>query len=498
MSPRSSLVEKLPSVQITAGSISSPVRTGSPGRPRSRWVGDRGCPAAGTGAHSDPDLLAVQADLGQQLVQQLAGRPTNGRPIRSSLAPGASPMNISSASAFPAPNTTLVRVWWSGQRVQPRASSYTPFRSSRRSAASSRLTMVVAADGAGCRPAFTAKLGGSDRSHIAGVADPDRGIIADEAVTFAGRTSNRRSAFTADRYLPCGNWNGIAPLTPPPVRAWPSSAGAAWATRWPRRCGDGRYELLGPLGRGSDGAGADAVLLCVPDGQIAAPRRAIAPGPLVGHCSGATGLEPLAPHEAFSLHPLMTVTARGRAVRRGGRGDRREHPPRAGSRRASWRERSGCAPVASPSATGSPTTRPPRSPPTSWSRSRPRPSGWPPTPGSIASCWSRWSGRPSRTGPRSARAGAHRAGGPGRRGRPSPRQRDAIAERAPELLELFDALVDATRSLAPTRATRGGAAGMRTCAPSPSCAPPWRAAARRPVDRPRADDGRASTTATCR
>jgi predicted short-subunit dehydrogenase-like oxidoreductase (DUF2520 family) len=63
----------------------------------------------------------------------------------------------------------------------------------------------------------------------------------------------------------------------------------------------------GPLGRGADGAGADAVLLCVPDSEIAAAAAAIAPGPLVGHCSGATTLAPLAPHEAFSLHPLMTV-----------------------------------------------------------------------------------------------------------------------------------------------------------------------------------------------
>jgi predicted short-subunit dehydrogenase-like oxidoreductase (DUF2520 family) len=50
----------------------------------------------------------------------------------------------------------------------------------------------------------------------------------------------------------------------------------------------------------------------VPDRAIAAAAAAIpavAPRPLVGHCSGATGLEALAPHEAFSLHPLMTVTA---------------------------------------------------------------------------------------------------------------------------------------------------------------------------------------------
>jgi predicted short-subunit dehydrogenase-like oxidoreductase (DUF2520 family) len=51
------------------------------------------------------------------------------------------------------------------------------------------------------------------------------------------------------------------------------------------------------------------VLLCVPDAQIANAAAAVEPGPLVGHCSGATGLEPLAGHEAFALHPLMTVPA---------------------------------------------------------------------------------------------------------------------------------------------------------------------------------------------
>ncbi len=68
-----------------------------------------------------------------------------------------------------------------------------------------------------------------------------------------------------------------------------------------------------PHGRGYAGAGADAVLLCVPDAQIATAARAIEPGPLVGHCSGATDLGVLAPHEAFGLHPLMTVTRAGGA-----------------------------------------------------------------------------------------------------------------------------------------------------------------------------------------
>ncbi|MBA2349300.1 MAG: DUF2520 domain-containing protein [Solirubrobacterales bacterium] len=64
-------------------------------------------------------------------------------------------------------------------------------------------------------------------------------------------------------------------------------------------------------GRGATGTEADLVLLCVPDHQIAAAAALIAPGRLVGHCSGATGLDPLAPHEALGLHPLMTVSAAG-------------------------------------------------------------------------------------------------------------------------------------------------------------------------------------------
>jgi predicted short-subunit dehydrogenase-like oxidoreductase (DUF2520 family) len=66
-------------------------------------------------------------------------------------------------------------------------------------------------------------------------------------------------------------------------------------------------------GRGDRGAGADLVLLCVPDAEIVAAAARIAPGPLVGHCSGATGLDALVPHEALGLHPLMTVTPRGAA-----------------------------------------------------------------------------------------------------------------------------------------------------------------------------------------
>ena len=72
-------------------------------------------------------------------------------------------------------------------------------------------------------------------------------------------------------------------------------------------------EVDGPLGRGADPAGADAVILCVPDAEIAGAAAAVTPGPLVGHCSGATGLAPLGGHEAFGLHPLVSVPRTGAA-----------------------------------------------------------------------------------------------------------------------------------------------------------------------------------------
>jgi predicted short-subunit dehydrogenase-like oxidoreductase (DUF2520 family) len=65
--------------------------------------------------------------------------------------------------------------------------------------------------------------------------------------------------------------------------------------------------VTGPLGRGAMADTAPVVLLCVPDREIATAAAAVAPGRLVGHCSGVATLEPLAPHEAFSIHPLMTV-----------------------------------------------------------------------------------------------------------------------------------------------------------------------------------------------
>lgn len=66
--------------------------------------------------------------------------------------------------------------------------------------------------------------------------------------------------------------------------------------------------VIGPLGRNADIERASVAILCVPDSQIALVARDIPDDRVVAHCSGVATLEPLAPHEAFSLHPLLTVT----------------------------------------------------------------------------------------------------------------------------------------------------------------------------------------------
>src|SRR3954470_19105955 len=71
------------------------------------------------------------------------------------------------------------------------------------------------------------------------------------------------------------------------------------------------YDPGEPRPRGEVPAGADAILLCVPDSENPAAAAAVAgAAAFVGHTSGATplsALEPAGAH-AFALHPLQTVT----------------------------------------------------------------------------------------------------------------------------------------------------------------------------------------------
>jgi predicted short-subunit dehydrogenase-like oxidoreductase (DUF2520 family) len=73
-------------------------------------------------------------------------------------------------------------------------------------------------------------------------------------------------------------------------------------------------EVEGPVGRGERPSRCDAIVLCVPDAEIAAAAETVtAAAPLVGHTSGATPLSALA-HTgvpAFGLHPLQSFAHPG-------------------------------------------------------------------------------------------------------------------------------------------------------------------------------------------
>ncbi len=75
--------------------------------------------------------------------------------------------------------------------------------------------------------------------------------------------------------------------------------------------GQAGYEVAGPLGRGESPPRADVALLCVPDGEIRSAAETLSGSArMVGHTSGATPLAPLAIAGAdqFGLHPLQTFT----------------------------------------------------------------------------------------------------------------------------------------------------------------------------------------------
>jgi predicted short-subunit dehydrogenase-like oxidoreductase (DUF2520 family) len=209
------------------------------------------------------------------------------------------------------------------------------------------------------------------------------------------------------------------------------------------------HAVLGPLGRGADGRGATAVLLCVPDGEIAAAAAAVAPGPLVGHCSGATGLEPLAPHEAFSLHPLMTVPAGAAPGVLAG----------AGCAFDGATPRALAAAEALAASLGMHATRVPAEDRAAYHAAASMASNFLVTLEGAAERLAATAGVDrallaplvrAAVENWAARGAEDALTGPIARGEANTvaRQRDAVAERTPELLPLFDAMVDATRAVA--------------------------------------------------
>lgn len=210
---------------------------------------------------------------------------------------------------------------------------------------------------------------------------------------------------------------------------------------------DAGLPVDGPHGRGHDGGAADVVLLCVPDAEIAAAAACLRPGALAGHCSGATGLEVLAPREALGLHPLMTVTPDG-ARFAGAACAVAGTTPRALDLAEHVATRLGMTPfavadegraayhAAASIASNLLVTLEDAAERLAATAGVPR-SALAPLVRATVENWAAEGGERALTGPVARGDEATVA-----------RQREAVAERTPELLELFDALVAATRALA--------------------------------------------------
>src|ERR1700759_226594 len=207
--------------------------------------------------------------------------------------------------------------------------------------------------------------------------------------------------------------------------------------------------VSGPLSRGQSPGEADAVLLCVPDGEIGAAAATVPAGLAVGHCSGATGLDVLAGRDAFSMPPLMTVTADAAATTFAGAG-----AAVAGSTPAMLELARGMgqrlamrpielAPGARPAyhaaasiASNFLVTLEAAAERLAATVGMEREDLLPLIRATVEN-WSRLGGERALTGP-VARGDERTVAA----------QRQAIAERAPDLLALFDTMVDATRALA--------------------------------------------------
>ena len=173
-----------------------------------------------------------------------------------------------------------------------------------------------------------------------------RGIMEREAVTTMGRTSKTTvHPPTPSRYLMRELDRIASESTPEPA---PSSAPAGSATPWPPRCAPpaSRSRARSAAARSRRRRRGAAVRARRRD-RAAAAAADPATAQLVGHCSGATGLDVLGDREGFSLHPLMTVPERRRAGvrRRRLRGGGHDRPRARRSRAGAGAARSACAAV---------------------------------------------------------------------------------------------------------------------------------------------------------
>src|SRR5581483_7120993 len=147
----------------------------------------------------------------------------------------------------------------------------------------------------GCGGSPKLREGLCDQAHTSYVtACWRRGIIRDEAVTLGG--PRFETPFSTSR--PVSHMRELErdPSADPPCCKHAAIVGRGrLGTALAAALRDAGYDVTGPLGRGTDAVACapGVVLLCVPDAEIARAAALITPGPLIGHCSGATGLDAL-------------------------------------------------------------------------------------------------------------------------------------------------------------------------------------------------------------
>ena len=460
---------------------------GTAGRPRSRRAPGRGCREAGT-SRCSPRRRRRAAGRPPPAARRAACRPRRrtAGPGGPPAGPGASPTNIRSASALPAPNTTLVRPSESGQRTQSRSLAV-------------ELDQRLAALGGGAAVHSGTLTRLATDPMDPGVEQPARPVRRYPRGILGGRPLPRRGV---DRH-PHGS---SSPRLRAPASAW--SAVAASAAPWPPRSIVPPVRRRGPGGPRRGARRCDAIVLCVPGCRDRRRRRRPSPAP---RPSWATRAAPRrsprsSPRRGPGQQPSGSTRSRPSRARAGRARSRRlsELPwpaprrppsssPSSSPRGSAWAVRD----LRRRAAARLPRRRLDRLELPGDARGGGRASGRRRGPGrrSEARALARSARAPARwrTGARSAPRGAHRSGGA--RGRATPWQPSAPPwrerrPRAPAPLRRDGG--------APPRAGRGGGAGMRTwCAPWPSCATrsPRRRAGRH---RAGAHDGQPSTTATCR
>src|SRR5512133_209465 len=161
----------------------------------------------------------------------------------------------------------------------------------------------VRSSGTGTVPHCTPVLSGHGVSGMAARACPAPAKNASAAATTRRRRPTRHARVPAPVYAVRARY---------PLRNWSLNVFDSVTIIGSGRVGSAVAARLRERGVAVE-AGADLVVLCVPDDAIADVAAGVPVGPWVAHVSGATSLAGLEPHRRrFSVHPLQTFTrARG-------------------------------------------------------------------------------------------------------------------------------------------------------------------------------------------